>query len=177
MLPPPPSDPFNVLMQALTARRRVFVSYHHLADRTFYEAFSSVAYDTYDAVEDGSVDRILDSDDAEYVIRTIREKYITGTSCTFVLCGVDTWRRKFVDWEIKATLDKEHALIGVRLPTNPTATAPDRFLDNWRSGYAIWIDWSEFARGVVHIRRIVEDAQRRPKHAIDNSRPLRTKNS
>ena len=43
-------------------------------------------------------------------------KYITGTSCTVVLCGGRP--RKFVDWEIKATLDKEHALIGVNLPTS-----------------------------------------------------------
>jgi hypothetical protein len=32
----------------------------------------------------------------------------TGTSCTIVLCGAETPKRKFVDWEIKAILDKGH---------------------------------------------------------------------
>lgn len=32
-----------------------------------------------------------------------------------VLCGAEAPQRKFVDWEIKATLDKEHGLIGINL--------------------------------------------------------------
>jgi len=49
-------------------------------------------------------------------MRGIRENFITGTSCTIVLCGAQTHLRKYVHWEIKATLDKEHGLIGVNLP-------------------------------------------------------------
>ena len=59
------------------------------------------------------------SSSAEYVIRWIREGFITGPSCKVVLCGALTPQRKFVDWEIKATLDKDHGLIGINLPTNP----------------------------------------------------------
>jgi hypothetical protein len=46
-------------------------------------------------------------------MQRIRDKHITGTSCTIVLCGSLTPWRKYVDWEIKATLDKEHGLIGI----------------------------------------------------------------
>ena len=128
-------------------RRRVFVSYHHGGDRQYYDAFSRLMADTYEVVQDTSVERQVDSDDVEYVLRTIRENYVTGSSCTVVLCGAGTPWRKFVDWEIKATLDKEHGLIGVNLPTNPanangTFTVPDRLYDNIDSGYAVWSTWA-----------------------------------
>ncbi|HIM08429.1 MAG TPA: hypothetical protein EYG49_07840 [Gammaproteobacteria bacterium] len=54
---------------------------------------------------------------------------------------------RFVDWEIKATLDKKHGLIGVQLPTiekglNNTVYAPDRLNSNINSGYALCVDWN-----------------------------------
>jgi len=54
-------------------------------------------------------------------MQRIRDKYITGTSCTIVLCGPQARWRKYIDWEIKAALDKEHGLIGVWLTNNPLA--------------------------------------------------------
>ena len=109
----------------------MFVSYHHGGDRAYYDAFSQLFDASYDVIQDNSVEREIDSDDAEYVIRRIREDFITGSSCTVVLCGTDTPKRKFVDWEIKATLDKEHGLIGINLPANPrllngNVTVPNR---------------------------------------------------
>ena len=82
------------------ARRKGFVSYQHHGDRPYYLEFARFFSDAYEAVEDHSVEREIDSDDAEYVSRCIRENYITGTSCTIVLCGPTTSQRKFVDWEI-----------------------------------------------------------------------------
>ena len=58
--------------------------------------------------------RFIDSDDTEYVMRRIRENYNSGASGTFVLCGSDTPERKYVDWEIKATLDDRHGPVGRR---------------------------------------------------------------
>src|SRR5207253_16569 len=74
---------------------------------------------SYDVITDNLLDRAVGSDDVEYVMRRIRENYITGSSCTLVLVGRDTWGRKYVDWEIDATLQKEHGLIGLQLPTLP----------------------------------------------------------
>ena len=54
-----------------TARRRIFVSYHHAGDRQYYDAFAQLMADTYEIVQDMSVERLIDSDDAEYVSRTI----------------------------------------------------------------------------------------------------------
>src|SRR5438094_9939269 len=115
-------------------KRKVFVSYHHGGDQHYYDEFAKYFSDTYDVISDTSLARMIDSDDVDYVIRQIREKYITGSSCNIVLCGLQTRFRKFVDWEINATLDRNHGLIGVKLPTLPvvnnTCPKPDRLKDN-----------------------------------------------
>lgn len=124
-------------------KRKVFVSYHHSGDQAYYDAFSKAFCDTYDVIMDNSLEREVDSDHVDYVMRRIRENYISGSSCTIVLIGKDTWGRKYVDWEIQATLEKEHGLVGVRLPTAPVSaenkvTVPGRLHDNVVKGYALW---------------------------------------
>ena len=87
-------------------KHKVFVSYHHHADQAYYNAFSSAFHDTYDVIYDNSLERSIDSDDVNYVMRRIRENHITGTSCTIVLVGAESPKRKYIDWEISATLEK-----------------------------------------------------------------------
>lgn len=172
---------FDALLNLLATKRRVFISYHHGRDRQYYNEFSRIFADGFEAVQDNSVDRIIDSDDAEYVIRKIREDYVTGTSCTLVLCGAETSQRKFVDWEIKATLDASHGVIGVNLPTNP-ATAdgkyvvPDRLHDNIVGGYAVWTSWAALVASSVVLKAWIEDATSRSAELINNSRQLRRRN-
>lgn len=161
------------------ARRKVFISYQHHGDRPYYLEFARFFSETYEAVEDHSVEREIDSDDAEYVSRCIRENYITGTSCTIVLCGPTTHHRKFVDWEIKATLDKQHGLVGVNLPTNPPGsnglvTVPGRLHDNVESGYAVWTNWN--ALTLDHLKQVVELANGKSKTLIRNARSLKSRN-
>ena len=161
---------------------RIFVSYHHGGDRPYYDAFGRVFCDTYDVIEDNSVDRLIDSDDADYVIRKIREDFITGTSCTVVLCCAETPNRKFVDWEIKATLDKQHALIGINLPTNPpnadgSFQVPLRYFDNYKTGYALWTHWNEVIKDLTHFTWLLQQARQREAWRIINSRELKTRNS
>jgi hypothetical protein len=170
-----------LLSELLRPKRKIFVSYHHGNDRAYYNEFARVFAHTYEAIQDNSVDRLIDSDDADYVIRKIREDYITGTSCTIVLCGSETPWRKFVDWEIKATLDKQHGLIGVNLPTNSltpnrTYTVPDRLHDNIQIGYALWIQWSQLLAEADFLARQIEIANRQPTWLINNSRDLRRRN-
>jgi hypothetical protein len=174
----------SALLRALTAppRRKVFVSYHHAGDQAYYDTFSRTFHDTYETIFDNSVDRRIGSDDAEYQMRRIRETYITGTSCTIVLCGAATPWRKFVDWEIKATLDREHGLIGVNLPTNAVVasgkyTVPDRLHDNIESGYALWVFWMNLAGGgPVSLAQLVETANARHTSLIANNRPMMARN-
>ncbi len=91
------------------------------------------------------------SDDPEYISRAIREEYIQGSSLTIVLCGAETYKRKYVDWEIYSTLHHQHALLGICLPTcartpgllNVNAIIPNRLYENTNSGYAHWITWDQ----------------------------------
>ncbi|MGH8510260.1 MAG: TIR domain-containing protein [Gammaproteobacteria bacterium] len=122
-------------------KRKVFVSYHHQGDQRYYNEFSRFFSDTFDVFYDKSLDRTYESDNTDYVRWQIRQNDITGSSCTIVLCGAATHQRKYVDWEIKATLDKKHGLIGVWLPSLPLAPnggtqKPDRLQDNIDFGYA-----------------------------------------
>lgn len=62
----------------------------------------------------------IGSGDSAYVMRKIREDYIAGTTCTIVLLGKCTWARRYVDWEIAATMrnnkaDPRGGLIGFQL--------------------------------------------------------------
>jgi hypothetical protein len=162
-------------------KRKVFVSYHHGNDRPYYDAFIKAFSNTYDVIQDNSVERALDSANSDYVIRKIRENYITGSSCTIVLCGPKTPWRKFVDWEIKATLDKQHGLIGVNLPSNPLSESnsffvPNRLNDNFESGFAVWVPWSKFTQSHQSVKDYIEIANSKPLRFIDNSRALRQRN-
>jgi hypothetical protein len=162
--------------------RRVFISYHHGLDRPYYDEFSRLAAGTYQAIEDNSVRSEIDSENPDYVMRRIREDFITGTSCTIVLCGAETWKRKYVDWEIKATLDKEHGLIGLNLPTSRLdvqrhVLVPNRYLDNYQSGYATWYNWIDFTGNPFLLRQWVEEANARSKSLIRNMREMRARNA
>jgi hypothetical protein len=172
----------NFGVQTPTAiKRRVFVSYHHRGDQSYYDAFSRLFHDTYETIFDNSLERSVDSDNVEYVLRKIREDYLTRTSCTIVLVGRDTWGRKYVDWEIEATLSKEHGLLGLQLPSLPIVngivTVPDRLSDNINSGYALWMRWDFLATNPSNLSTWIEQANTRDKSLIRNSRARRYRNA
>lgn len=163
-------------------RRRVFLSYHHGGDQWYYDAFSRTFHNEYELISDTSLERRIDSDNVDYVLRRIRENYITGSSCTIVLVGAATWGRKYVDWEIEATLEKGHGLIGVRLPTlyplaNGRYSVPDRLFDNVDSGYAIWTDWATITQGRYNLISLIDNANSRSPLLINNSRARRFRNA
>lgn len=143
-----------------TPKRKVFVSYHHANDQLYYNRLSEHFSKTYDIVHDNSLDRRINSNDCNYIIRVIQDNYIKGTSCTIVLCGADTCDRKFIDWEIEASLAKKHALVGVYLPTrigDKAIVPPDRLLDNIQSEFAFWVSWKSLFNG-LGLKGVVEEA-------------------
>lgn len=81
---------------------------------------------------------IIDSNDVGYVMRRIRELYIKDSTVTIVLVGQCTWARKFVDWEVQASLRaaNPNGLLAIKLddPRNPPL--PERVKLNRDSGYA-----------------------------------------
>ncbi len=174
----------GVLRPITPVKHKIFVSYHHGGDQAYYDAFSQTFHNTYDVIYDNSLERRIDSGNVDYIMRQIRENHITGTSCTIVLIGAQTWRRKYVDWEIKATLDKQHALIGVYLPTaardpanNNVIIVPDRLHDNIQSGFAVWLSWENLTSSAAQLEQHIATAKSRSKQLIDNSRERMLRNA
>jgi MTH538 TIR-like domain (DUF1863) len=162
-------------------KRSVFVSYHHGGDQAYYDAFTKAFDDTYNIIFDNSLERRIDSEDVNYVLQRIRNTFVKGSSCTIVLCGAETPWRKYVDWEIKATLDMNHGLVGVNLPTNVTnkngtVTVPDRLNDNIQSGYAVWTNWMAFTANATVVKSTIEQAIAKPANLIVNNRPMMSQN-
>ena len=91
---------------------------------------------------DQTMDELIDSDDDEYVMRRLREEYVRDSTVTLVFIGKDTWSRKFVDWEIAASLHQgpnaglPNGMLAVLSPQLTETMLPDRFIDNWEAGYA-----------------------------------------
>lgn len=120
--------------------RKIFVSFHQEDEfevtvfcKRYAQFFDEIR--TLGIAEEGDeyADKI-NSDDSDYVMSQIRQRKISGTSCSVVLIGKCTWARRYVDWEIAATLrnnptDPRGGLIAVQLPSaaeNRSTTLPPR---------------------------------------------------
>ncbi len=127
------------------ARRNVFLTYHHADQGEVNDLIKSTyfAFSDMRAVGVSEGDDFVESDNTDYVLRRIREKYLRGTSATVALIGKCSWARKYVDWEIAATLrnnrnDPRGALLAVQLPSidgRSDVCLPDRLAIN--QGYDI----------------------------------------
>lgn len=128
-------------------RHNVFLSYYHEQDQNYKDRFLRFMGDN---IVDKSVDLgdIIDNNQpTEAVLQRIREEHIAQVSVTVVLIGRCTWQRKYVDWEIGATLretrmNKRGGLLGILLPEHPSFQKreydphliPRRLADNcWES--------------------------------------------
>jgi len=157
------------------SKPKIFVSYHHAGDQDYYDLFTQLFANGYDIITDTSIDRKIGSDDVDYQQQVIREQHITGSSITVVLCGAETWKRRWVDWEIHMTLSKEHALLGIALPTALTNRSgqiivPDRLCDNIATGYAHFIQWTEDPKVLAAAIDTAKEKARLTRN-IDNSAP------
>jgi hypothetical protein len=161
-------------------KRKVFVSYHHGGDQAYHDEFCSRFSTSLSVFSDRSLDRARDSEDAEYIMRYIRENHLTGASTLIVLCGAQTRWRKYVDWEISAGLRQEMSLVGIKLPTGIFQGGglhkPDRLQDNLDSGYAVLGAWESIIQDPGVLTSLIETANARRKCLINNSRPRRMRN-
>lgn len=125
-------------------RHKVFVA-HHGNDNDAVAEFVS----RFDDLEDSFIKRailmpddVIKSKDDEYVIRQIREKFLSDTTVTLVMIGRCTWSRQFVDWEVQASLrqpagGKPNGLLAVLLEAGATeGNLPARVKTNVATGYA-----------------------------------------
>ncbi|WP_211310871.1 TIR domain-containing protein [Cereibacter johrii] len=162
-------------------RRNVFVSYHHGGDQAYYDTLTKTMHDRLQLITDNSLERRIDSSDHNYIMRRIREYHLHGSSCTIVLCGANTWRRKYVDWEIHASLIQQMGLVGVWLPSLPLSPnngtdKPARLQDNIDCGYAVWTSWNEIAANANVLTEAIERANSASKLLIENTRVRQGRN-
>lgn len=149
-------------------RRTVFISYYH-GDQELVNKFVADNEDVFIAktvgVKDGDFD--FDSNNPQYIMRRIREEKLHDSTVTIVLIGNCTHSRRYVDWEIKASLQQgqslPNGLIGINLPyLGDTGRAPQRLLDNLKRdsnrndiGYARYY---VYPSSKADLRRWIEDA-------------------
>lgn len=170
-------------------KRKVFISYHH-DDQSEVEDFIDEYEDSFipKIVGVSDEDDFIDSDDADYIMRRIREKYLTDSTVTIVMIGSCTWSRKYVDWEIASTLrddsnNKRSGLFAITLKSeaNGSKRRPDRLDDNLgqdandnQTGYA---RWKKYPKSASSLESWIEDAYSRRDTDPDNTRDLRKQNS
>jgi len=113
----------------------VFISYHHANDQLHKEKLLQMNED-YDIFIDKSVDTgDIDENLSDESIRTkIRDEYLSDSTVTIVLVGVETWCRKHVDWEIYSsmydgTVNKKSGILIINLPSTNS--------DNVTAGHGI----------------------------------------
>ena len=134
--------------------RNCFVSYHHERDQKYLRRLRKVI--TNMRVSDYSLKDDIGHLADETIYKKIRQR-MRDCSVTVVLIGERTGYRKWIDWEIWASLRgynhpydpqksfKPNGLLGIFLPGD-SHSIPDRFKDNIESGYAITMKWTNLER-------------------------------
>ncbi len=151
-------------------RHKTFISYHHEDEdevKDFIETFD-YKHDVFIARAIGMNQEIIDSTKTDYVMRRIRELYLGDSTVTTVLIGKCTWARRYVDWEIQASLRSKNpnGLVGITLPSasrNPIA--PDRLSKNvGNEGYA---KWYKYPKNNSQLTNIIEEAFQARSNKVD----------
>lgn len=147
------------LMVAGEVRRKCFISYHQ-SDLPAVDRFIR-RFGTRNFIKRGITlpDDVIESRNTAYVMRRVREIYIRDSTVTIVLIGPCTWSRRFVDWEIQASLRPAgglpNGLLGICLSRNQRPPLPPRFKLNRDSGYA---RYHYYPPNIATLREWIEDA-------------------
>jgi len=106
----------------MQSKHKVFICYHHANDQHYKEELLRYN-DFYDLFIDGSVDTgDIDEDlPDESIRRIIRDDYLQDSTVTIVLVGIETKKRKHVDWEIYSSMydgkiNKRSGILVINLP-------------------------------------------------------------
>lgn len=166
-------------------RHKCFISYHH-ADESEVKKFIQQFDDNRDVLNArgigaGMVGDVINSDNDDYIMRRIRELYLRDTTVTIVLVGRKTWTRKFVDWEVAASLrntpnSNRSGLLAITLPSvgGYEKKLPARVQDNVRGeyGYARWMKYPISVSGLAGMIDTAYNARTSRSQLVDNSRKL-----
>ncbi len=162
----------------VSKRHKVFISYHHEADQAYADELRRF-YGESRAIIDRSMYDDLSHLLTETILKKIRREHLLDTTVTVVLVGEHTWGRKWVDWEIHASLRPYaertiNGLVGVYLPDHRKKHF--RLTDNIASGYAVKLNWDEVEDNFLEAVHEAYNRRNRD-YLIDNSRDLRERNA
>lgn len=166
-------------------QHKCFLSYHH-ADQNEVDRFVRVFDEHADAFITRGIginfsNDIINSNNPEYVMRRIRDLYLKDSTVTIILMGQCTWARKYVDWEIQASLHHgektiPNGLLGIKLPSFRNETPfPNRLNINLRSKdekecYARRIDYPQSIENLTYWIEDAFIARTNRAHLIKNPR-------
>lgn len=161
---------------------KAFISYHH-KDQRQVDEFVRI----FDEERNGFITRglgieidddIINSDNPQYVMSKIRERYLKDSTVTIVIIGNCTWSRRYVDWEIQSSLRQgedilPNGLMGIRLSSN--YKMPERLAINKKPNadgeyYGRLYD---YPKSVAQLKLWIDDAYNTRfthAHLIDNPR-------
>lgn len=172
-------------------RRKCFISYHH-ADEDEVQAFITAFDHDHDVLIARGIGAsmsgdIINSINAEYIMARIREKYLRDTTVTIAMVGQCTWSRKFVDWELAASLRNtasynRNGLMAITLPSAAdywNKQLPARINDNidGEDGYARWWKYPTSTSGLANMIETAYEYRTSRSHLVENARALRPFNA
>lgn len=157
----------------------LYVSYHHAADRAYFDQLVERMSPAYGLCHGDYPGRAEGQVEPRGFVKRLRRD-LGSCRCTLVLCGRETHLRRCVDWEIKAALDREQALLGVILPSalieQGRPIVPARLVDNEENGYAVIVDWKDLLPGPKALAPHILEARNRQSYLIANTRPTMGQN-
>lgn len=132
-------------------------------------------------------DDFIDSEDTDYVMRRVRDKYLGDSTVTIVMVGQCTWARRYVDWEVYSSLRNapgrpRNGLMAVTLPSvasDPNRRLPVRVDDNvdGTAGYARWFKYPTSASQLRGNIETVFGYRTSRAHLVDNTRARRMRSA
>lgn len=173
-------------------RHKCFISYHHDDEDEVQDFIQAFDHD-HDVllsrgIGAGMAGDVIDSNNADYIKQRIRSLYLRDSTVTIVMVGRCTWSRRFVDWEIAASLRNtstttRNGLMAITLPSAAKGdrTLPDRLRDNLKGvkrdeGYARWWTYPPTASSLADCIETAFQARANLGHLASNARSLRVRN-
>ncbi|MCF4171932.1 TIR domain-containing protein [Vibrio sp. McD22-P3] len=182
-------------MYQRSIKRNVFISYYHgdqYAVNEFVRVFGrELNVFTPCMLAEGQrfTDDIINSTNPAYVMQQIRNRYFGHSTVTIVLLGNCTHSRRYVDWEIKASLQRggvggqlPHGLMAINLcKMNSTKFIPPRFAANWnQDNVDCYAPFYRYPNSADELRGWIEEAYRsrtERSHLISNASEMMKNNS
>ena len=165
-------------------KRRVFISYsqrdrNEVGDFINRWAFQEQLFTPYSLGVFNDT-QLINSTNPQYVMSQIRQKFLQDSTVTIVLMGTCTHSRRYVDWEVKASLQQgqslPNGLLAICLPSlGDNAHLPNRIYDNWSkdgSGYVQFISTPSSAQQFGDWIETAFNARTSKAHLIKNSQEM-----